>query len=211
MKVQPSHLSNYAIRLTPGVKRHGLTALGLVLHLVWHKNNDAVIVVDPKHFWISFGEQQRVSTTLLRGPIVNRYHTVAFTRDVVTNELQTQKDLAIFREICFEYICKRGDLIDDEDSDAVMDRLPDFQWKRDIMLQGQRVAVDSTVSGATIEYKLSKLDSGEVVESGELDVEGMSVRMESSHFVQEFPENGTWKVADLDNFLIYPRVLEEEE
>ncbi|KAJ3028785.1 UNVERIFIED_CONTAM: hypothetical protein HDU68_000908 [Siphonaria sp. JEL0065] len=188
---------------------------GVVPNFTWKEHDDEDgLVVTPKHFWITFGADNMATSTLLRGPITSRYHLVAFTRKVNTprvagSNIPTERK--IFREICFEYVYSPGELEGDEDAeDGVMQAIPGFDWKRKVMLLGQVLAIDAEVSNASLDYSLLRIADGAIVASGSVDLDGMSLRMETSHFIQEFPEDGTWKVADLDNFLIHPRVLEEE-
>ncbi|KAI9342302.1 hypothetical protein BDR26DRAFT_859565 [Obelidium mucronatum] len=218
--------------LTELSKAHqGLFKECVILNLKWNHNKtkeDAGegLNVTPKHFWITFGEEHMATSTLLRGPVTSRYHLVAFTRKIITkptagklrpsssNGLQIPLERKIFREICFEYVYEPGELEGDEDAEhGVMAAIPDFQWKRKVMMLGQVLAIDSDVSGSDMKlgYSLTQVSDGAVVASGSVDLDGISVRMETSHFVKEFPEDGSWKVADLDNFLIHPRVLEEEK
>ncbi|KAJ3232996.1 hypothetical protein HDU81_002563 [Chytriomyces hyalinus] len=165
--------------------------------------------VTPKYVWIAFGTPSNATSTLLPGRVTSRYHQVAFTRRVTEPKKPggPPADRRIFREICFEYVYEPGDV--DENVESGED-IPDFNWKRSMMLLGQKVGIDSVVSNAQLEYSVTRASDGEVVDSGSLEMEGMGIRMESSHFVDQFPENGSWKIADVDNVLIHARVLEEE-
>ncbi|KAJ3028784.1 UNVERIFIED_CONTAM: hypothetical protein HDU68_000907 [Siphonaria sp. JEL0065] len=166
--------------------------------------------VVPDHVWLTFGTAKNVTSTLLRGPVVDRKHITVFTRKVTSpkNPGGALSNRRVFREICFEYVYEPQDLDGAEEDDSVV---PDFQWKRNLMDIGQKVAVDSTVLGSMLSFQLTRLSDGVVVERGDVDLAGMGVRLESSHFCDDFPDNGAWKIADIDWYFISPRVIEEEK
>ncbi|KAJ3132014.1 hypothetical protein HK100_005759 [Physocladia obscura] len=184
------------------------------LRIDFSEKDDNITTVIPTRIWITFGSPENATSTLLAGKVTSRFHYVAFKRAV--RKHPTKK---IFREICFEYAYDINDTnIDEHDSTddtgvTVMDEIPGFDWKRKIMLLGHCVGVDSKVSGSSIlGYKVSRIDSGDVVHEGDIDLDGFAIRMETTHFVgDDVPDDLQWRIADLDNFLIYPRLLEEEK
>ncbi|KAI8607642.1 hypothetical protein BC830DRAFT_1086776 [Chytriomyces sp. MP71] len=179
---------------------------------------DLAEYVTPKYVWITFGSEENATSTLLMGPVTSRYHLVAFIRRITTPSTTSAtsssdrvRNRRLFREICFEYAYEPGDV-----SRAVADgeEVPDFAWKRKQMLLGQVVGIDTKVHDAKLAYRLIRQDDSSVVEQGIVDYTGddaFSLRMESSHFMDTFPEDGLWRVADLDSFLVYPRLVEEEK
>ncbi|KAJ3345515.1 hypothetical protein HDU83_004022 [Entophlyctis luteolus] len=176
--------------------------------------DDGLVKVTPVRTWITFGPADLAVSTLLRGPVDVRYHNVLFKRQSAVS----QQPFKIFREICFEYVYRRGSLSsdgDDPDGGATYDddddNVPDFNWKRRVMLQGQRIGIDAVVEcSEPLKYSISSISDGRVLTSGSIDLDGFALRMESSHFTDDFDEDGSWKVADLDLCLTHPRVLEEE-
>ncbi|KAJ3292178.1 hypothetical protein HDU79_001686 [Rhizoclosmatium sp. JEL0117] len=165
----------------------------------------------PTNIWLTFGSPQNATSTLFRGPVIDRNHLIIFTRRVNTPKTPDgpPSDRRVFREICFEYVYEPHELRSEfDDGKEVV--VPDFEWKRSWMDKGAKVGVDSVVSGSTLHYKLTRDIDGVLVEEGHVDLAGMGIRMESSHFIDEFPDNGVWRIADVDNYLIAPRVLEEE-
>ncbi|KAJ3255664.1 hypothetical protein HDU77_003549 [Chytriomyces hyalinus] len=195
---QEGYLINFKFKYTDPVSKKGEAV-----------DEDWEDHVTPKYVWIAFGTPSNATSTLLPGTVTSRYHQVAFTRRVTEPKKAggALSDRRIFREICFEYVYEPGDV--DESVESGED-IPDFNWKRSMMLLGQKVGIDSVVSNAELECYVTRASNGEIVAQKTLEVEDMAIRMESSHFVDQFPENGSWKVADVDNALIFPRVLEEE-
>ncbi|KAI8614921.1 hypothetical protein BC830DRAFT_1168992 [Chytriomyces sp. MP71] len=200
-----------------------LHASGHTLHLNWrylpfrwsHERPDDS-PVHPTHIWLTFGEPALASSTLLAGPLSHQDGWAIHTRRVAQDaHIKPLKQRRVFREICFEYVYRPHDLPEQDltwtvDGTDILDSLLSFQTKRDIMDMGTRVGIDSTVSGGLLDYVLTRNVDGVVVASGELDMDGMGVRMESTHFVDEFPDEGKWRVADLDDYFVSQRVEEED-
>ncbi|KAJ3344735.1 hypothetical protein HDU83_004783 [Entophlyctis luteolus] len=187
-------------------------------------NSEDIVKVSPVRTWITFGPAELATSTLLRGSVDVRWHNVVFERRCTG--VSSQQPVKIFREVCFEYVYRpsrtaysaAADNDDDDVDDAGSSRrgdededTPDFNWKRRMMLQGQRIGIDAVVDcSEPLEYIISKISNGHVVMKGSVDLDRFAVRMESSHFIDDFDEDGAWKLADIDLCLTHPRVLEEE-
>ncbi|TPX73811.1 hypothetical protein CcCBS67573_g04921 [Chytriomyces confervae] len=193
------------------------------LNFRWTHEKPDESPIRPQNVWITFGNPRNATSTLLTGPVTMRNHSTVFTRrveaDVVGVEGGAKKPVMkqrrVFREICFEYVYTPSDFQADEGMEVgedgqVVDGLLSFETKREMMDMGQKVAVDSKVAGGVLDYVIVRNSDGATMSSGEVDLDGMGVRLETTYFTDEFPDDGRWKVADIDNYLTYPRVLEEE-
>ncbi|KAI9342301.1 hypothetical protein BDR26DRAFT_859563 [Obelidium mucronatum] len=173
--------------------------------------NTGAFPVAPDNIWITFGTFKNATSTLLRGPVVDRDDSVMFTRRIAasnTNRNNNTQGTHVWRDVCLECVYNDGGLGED------FEFIPPWQVpsvRLSDASMGRRVAVDSTVLASMLSFEVTRLEDGVVVESGDVDLAGMGIRMESSHFVgKEFPDNGVWKIADVDHYLISPRVVEEE-
>ncbi|KAI9342368.1 hypothetical protein BDR26DRAFT_859690, partial [Obelidium mucronatum] len=173
--------------------------------------NTGAFPVAPDNIWITFGTFKNATSTLLRGPVVDRDDAVMFTRRIAasnTNRNNNTQGTHVWRDVCLECV------YNDEGLGEDFEFIPPWQVpsvRLSDASMGRRVAVDSTVLASMLSFEVTRLEDGVVVESGDVDLAGMGIRMESSHFVgKEFPENGVWKIADVDHYLISPRVVEEE-
>jgi hypothetical protein len=147
--------------------------------------------------WISFGEENLVTSTLLPGKLLNRASPASFVQMVPATESKPAR--TILREITFEYISLASKDIEPSDMEA----------KRELMLSGQRVA-------ATIEFvaevgvSVRSKEQPSKVLFKDSETREFVMRLESSHFKDRFPSNGRWRIADVDNRLAEKRVKEEE-
>ncbi|KAJ3416600.1 hypothetical protein HDV05_000882 [Chytridiales sp. JEL 0842] len=159
-----------------------------------------------KDIYISFGSKGLVDSTLLPGKIIDRIHTTTFTQ--LVPKLDSKPPRRILRELTFEYISPASNYVERDDIES----------KRELMVEGQRVA-------ATIEFPDAEITSRFYAKSiditsftskkGELIMEEsvrrpFRMRLESSHFQERFPEDGEWRVADVDDLLVEQRILQEE-
>ncbi|KAJ3141349.1 hypothetical protein HK100_007961 [Physocladia obscura] len=184
----------------------------------WYYDSFTASLVRPKFIWITFGSAKNAMSTLLPGPVIKRYNSAVFSKlvdeygDVEPKQQQNRK--IIHREMIFEFVYEIKDLKQASGTDGSDPRttvFPDFQFKSKLMNTGQRVAVDSVVYGFVVEYKVFRISDGIVVEQGFADLDSIAIRMESSYFSNGiFPDDGTWKIADIDSFLISQRIAEEE-
>ncbi|KAJ3200062.1 hypothetical protein HDU83_004937 [Entophlyctis luteolus] len=178
----------------------------------WYNDSPFASLVSVRDVWHVFGTRRDVTGTLLRGLPVAKYHPTAVTRRLLGSEIgevnSSKKPLHSFREAFVEFVYCPQEMDADDLHD---DGSPTTDWKRMMVVRGaQRVAVDSKVFGGILEYRISRISDGSLMHAGFADLDSMAIRMESSHFVKEFGDTETWRIADVDNFLTTQRVVEEE-
>ncbi|KAJ3106144.1 hypothetical protein HDU97_006961 [Phlyctochytrium planicorne] len=174
---------------------------GCVLTLSLKPEEDPVRI---KGIWITFGPRELATSTVLRGPIKKRYSTFAFTRRA-TNHLGNS--MLIFREEVFEYCMTPG-------AAAELAVLPNYSTKNQVVGKGQVVGVDVEFEG-TVSFQVSrKVEVDGSGKQGELILKDnvqrlCRSRLESTFFDDEFPDDGAWLFADVDNYIVSDRVKEE--
>ncbi|KAJ3118217.1 hypothetical protein HDU96_003257 [Phlyctochytrium bullatum] len=188
-------------RLRASHKR--IAAAGCTLELSIRPTEDAASTGGrADRVWITFGAEDLATSTLLRGPVVNRFSRFAFTRRA-TNHLG--KTMVVFREEVFEY-CMPS-----------FDQLPSYAQKSHVVEQGHVIGVD-VVMDATVSFQLRKravsgsaeadADEEEVLVEDSV-TRPVACRFETTYFEGEFPADGRWMIADLDSYIINQRIREE--